>query len=273
MDRDQLADFLRSRRTALQPEEVGLPRGPRRSTAGLRREEVAALTGMSTDYLARLEQRRGPQPSESMLAAVARGLRLNLEERDHLFRLAGRTPPSRAVRTSHVSPQLLRVIDVLDAPAQLMSDLGEVLAENPMAAALLGPQAGLPSLFERWFTVPATRSIYHPDDHELFGRLFVSTLRKALGRDPGDAAAATVARLEAASGEFRALWSQHLVGKPPIQQKRVMHPEVGEVLIDCQTLFAENEAQYLLIYTATPGSGADEKLRLLDVIGTQRFAR
>ena len=88
-DRAELADFLRTRREALQPEDVGLPRGARRRTAGLRREEVAALCGMSADYYSRLEQERGPHPSEQMLAAIARGLRLSLDERDHLFRLAG----------------------------------------------------------------------------------------------------------------------------------------------------------------------------------------
>ena len=89
MDRAQLAAFLRTRREALQPEDVGLPRGPRRRTGGLRREEVAVLSGMSTDYYSRIEQRRGPNPSEQMLAAIARGLHLSLDERDHLFRLAG----------------------------------------------------------------------------------------------------------------------------------------------------------------------------------------
>jgi transcriptional regulator with XRE-family HTH domain len=87
MDREQLADFLRTRREALQPEDVGLPRGQRRRTGGLRREEVAALCGMSADYYSRIEQQRGSRPSEPMLAAIARGLHLSLDERDHLFRL------------------------------------------------------------------------------------------------------------------------------------------------------------------------------------------
>ena len=88
MDRARLADYLRTRREALQPEDVGLPRGPRRRTRGLRREEVAVLSDMSIDYYTRLEQPRGPHPSEQMLGALARGLRLSLEERDHLFELA-----------------------------------------------------------------------------------------------------------------------------------------------------------------------------------------
>lgn len=92
MDRAALADFLRTRRQGLQPEDVGLPRGRRRRTGGLRREEVAELSSVSTDYYSRIEQRRGPRPSERVLAALAGGLRLSPDERDHLFRLAGYAP-------------------------------------------------------------------------------------------------------------------------------------------------------------------------------------
>src|SRR3954464_6851375 len=98
MDRALLADFLRARREVLQPEDVGLPRGPRRRTGGLRREEIAALCGMSVDYYSRIEQQRSTTPSEQMLAALARGLRLSLDERDHLFRLGGHAAPLRALR-------------------------------------------------------------------------------------------------------------------------------------------------------------------------------
>src|ERR687890_1606046 len=104
-----LAAFLRRRREALQPEDVGLPRGSRRRTSGLRREEVAALCHMSTDYYARLERERGPQPSEQMIAAIALGLHLSLAERDHLFRLAGHNPPARGPAGDHISPGMLRV--------------------------------------------------------------------------------------------------------------------------------------------------------------------
>lgn len=103
IDRTGLADFLRHRREALQPEDVGLPRGQRRRTGGLRREEVAVLCHMSTDYYARLERARGPQPSEQMIASIAQGLHLNIQERDHLFRLAGHAPPARGVRPNSTS--------------------------------------------------------------------------------------------------------------------------------------------------------------------------
>ena len=139
MDRAQLADFLRRRRDALRPADVGLTSGPRRRTEGLRREEVAALCGMSVDYLARLEQQRGPQPSDQMLAAIARGLRLTQDERDHLFQLAGRNAPQRALGADHVSPGMMRVLDRLyDTPAQVVTGLGEVLVQNQTATALLG---------------------------------------------------------------------------------------------------------------------------------------
>ena len=153
MDRTELANFLRRRRESLQPEDVGLAKGLRRRVAGLRREEVAGLSAMSTDYYARLEQRRGPQPSEQMVAALARGLRLTLDERDHLFRLAGHEAPARVLRSRHVSPALMRVLDRLDdTPAQVVTDLGETLAQNRLAVALLGDQTG--------FTGPARSGVY-----------------------------------------------------------------------------------------------------------------
>src|ERR1700733_8484386 len=140
MDRTELADFLRRRREGLQPDEVGLAAGTRRRTSGLRREEVAALAHMSTDFYARLEQRRGSRPSAQTVAALARALRLSQDERDHLFALAGHTPPPRAFRTDHASPGLLRVLDRLDTPAQISSDLGVTLSQNQLAEALVGVQ-------------------------------------------------------------------------------------------------------------------------------------
>jgi transcriptional regulator with XRE-family HTH domain len=138
MDRDGLADFLRRRREALLPGDVGLSAGSRRRTRGLRREEVAGLAHMSTDSYARLEQRRASRPSEQTTAALARALRLTPAERDHLFPLAGHTAPPRAFRTDHPSPGLLRVLDRIDTPAQIVSDLGVTLSQNQLAEALVG---------------------------------------------------------------------------------------------------------------------------------------
>jgi len=142
MDRAALAGFLRHRREALQPADVGLPAGVRRRAPGLRREEVAQLALMSTDYYTRLEQRRGPQPSAQMLASLARALRLTSDERDYLFRVAGHNPPTAVTAASHVAPALLRVLDRLDdSPAMILSSLGEVLVQNRMAVALFGDRS------------------------------------------------------------------------------------------------------------------------------------
>jgi len=277
MDRDQLADFLRRRREALRPEDVALARGPRRRTNGLRREEVAGLAHMSTDYYTRLEQRRGPNPSEQMLVAIARALRLSRDERDHLFRLAGHKPPPRSHRTDHVSPALMRVLDRLDTPAQVVSDLGETLAQNPGAFALLGDQTsytGLErSLIYRWFTSSRERQAYAPEEHEELGRAYTGGLRLAHSRNPEDEQVlALVNGLRAESAEFVALWDQHEVRlRNPEEPKRLVHPELGRIELNCQVLVAENDAQALLVYTATPGTEDYEKLQLLTVIGDQRL--
>src|SRR3954464_2842611 len=140
-DRASLGAFLSARRAALQPEDVGLRRGQRRRAPGLRREEVAELCTMSADYFARLERGDGPQPSEQMLAAIARGLRLTPDERDHLFLLAGYRTARRDLRAQHVSPGLMRVMDSLSTnTAQVMGPLGETLLQTPPAVALLGDQ-------------------------------------------------------------------------------------------------------------------------------------
>ncbi|MGW7003813.1 helix-turn-helix domain-containing protein, partial [Streptomyces sp. NPDC054933] len=123
MDKVELAHFLRRRRELLQPTDVGVPPGARRRTPGLRRYEVAQLAGMSPDYYIRLEQGRGPQPSAQMLTALARALRLSIDERDHLFHLAGHHAPPAFGADDHVSPGLLRLLDALtELPAQVVSD-------------------------------------------------------------------------------------------------------------------------------------------------------
>lgn len=273
MDRAQLADFLRRRRDALQPEDVGLSRGPRRRTDGLRRDEVATLTGMSTDYYSRLEQQRGPQPSEQMLAAMARGFRLTLAERDHLFRLAGHNAPERALRGDHVSPGLMRVLDrLVDTPAQIIGGLGETLAQTPPAVALFGDEtelAGMPrSIVYRWFTDERSRRVYPEEDHELRGRAFVSDFRAAHVRERARSAEILAALLNR-SAEFTAVWHEHEVGVGHGSTKRLLHPELGLMTLECQVLHDLEQSQALLVFTATPGTESYEKLRLLAVIGRQ----
>ena len=277
MDRMELADFLRRRREALQPEDAGLPSGSRRCVAGLRREEVAALSAMSADYYARLEQGRGPQPSGQMLASIARGLRLTLDERDHLFRLAGHAAPTRDHRSEHVSPALMRVLDRLeDTPAMVVTDLGETLAQNRLAVALLGDWSRFAgpsrSAVYRWFTDPEERRLYPEADRDHQGRVQVSNLRASLTRGDPDARAAAIAgRLRDESPEFARLWDRHEVAVRLEDHKTIVHPELGDIELDCQILFTQNQAQVLLIFTAPPGTEGHEKLKLLSVVGAQRF--
>ena len=273
MDAIALGAFLRNRREALQPEDVGLPRGQRRRTSGLRREEVAALVGMSPDYYARLERGAGPQPSEQMAAAMARGLRLSLAERDHLFALAGQVAPRRTARADHVAPALMRVLDRLqDTPAQIMGGLGQTLVQTPLAAALLGDQTHFTgsarSVVYRWYTDPSSRSIYFADDHDLHGRTFTAQLRRAVARRGPKSEAAELAReLRAVSPEFAAVWDEHEVGLTYSEAKRFTHPEVGRLDLHCQTLLDPDTEHTLLVFTATPGTPSYDTLQLLAVVG------
>lgn len=275
IDRGGLAAFLRHRRELLQPEDVGLPRGQRRRTGGLRREEVAVLCHMSTDYYARLERERGPQPSEQMIASIAQGLHLSLEERDHLFRLSGHTPPVRGTTGEHINPGLLRILDRLDdTPAEIVTELGETLRQSPLGVALTGDttrHTGLArSIGYRWFTDPATRALYVPDDHDFLSRMFASGLRELATLRGADSRAAHCAELLLdRSEEFRRLWDRHEVGIRPHEVKRFIHPEVGVLELNCQRLLDPDQSHSLLVYTAAPGSESYERLRLLSVIGAQ----
>ncbi|MET8468118.1 helix-turn-helix transcriptional regulator [Streptomyces sp. NPDC006422] len=278
IDRAGLAEFLRRRRESLQPEDVGLPRGRRRRTTGLRREEVAALCHMSTDYYARLERERGPHPSEQMIAAIAQGLHLSLDERDHLFRLAGHTPPPRGADSEHIGPGLLRVLDRLhDTPAEIVTELGETLRQTPLGVALTGDQTAhtgpARSIGYRWFTDPATRDLYDPSEHAFLTRMFVSGLRGvATLRGPDSRAAHYADLLLARSEEFRRVWADHEIGVRPREVKRFVHPEVGPLELTCQTLVDPSQSHLLLVYTAVPGTESHEKLRLLSVIGAQALS-
>ncbi|MGC0370234.1 helix-turn-helix domain-containing protein [Microbacterium sp. SLBN-111] len=278
MDRIGMAEFLRARREALRPEDVGLTEGPRRRTAGLRREEVAAAAAMSVDYYTRLEQQRGPQPSTAVLAALARALRMTRDERDYLFRLAGHAVPDRLGRADHVSPALQRVFARLsDTPALVISHVGETLAQNALAVALLGDHVGARgwARFEawRWFVPPHTdRGIYPESDRERQSRAIVAGLRSAYGiLGPTSVAGELVAEILPRSEEFRRLWERQEVAQRFADHKVLVHPELGDIEVDCQVLFTEDRGQALLVLTPEPRSEAEEKIRLLGVLGLQRF--
>ncbi len=277
IDRSGLAQFLRHRREALQPEDVGLPRGARRRTSGLRREEVAALGHLSTDYYSRIERGDGPQPSEAMIRSLAQGLHLSRAERDHVLRLAGYQQTTRGFDGDHISPGMFRILDRLaDTPAEIVSDLGETLRQTPMGVALTGDLTGYSgparSIVYRWFTDPATRRRYAAEDHPQLSRIFVSGAREMATRGgPESRVAQLTELLLAQSEEFAALWRRHEVGLRMPAVKHFHHPEVGILELTCQTLVDPDHAQSLLVYTAMPGSESHEKLQLLAVIGAQNL--
>lgn len=268
-DRAGLADFLRRRREAVQPSDVGLPPGVRRRTAGLRREEVAQLAGISADYCVRLEQGRGPHPSPSVLAALARALRLTDDERDHLHRLAGHAPPRRTGSATHVRPGLLHLLDALtDAPAMVVDDLGAPLVANAMGRALYGTPYGT----RDWFLTPGARDRSPREDHAEQSRVRVADLRATHGRRRGDAdVEELVGVLRQRSPQFRELWDRHEVGVRRGETKRVQHPVVGTLTLDCEVLLTPEHDQALVVLSARPGTPAAEQLALLRVVGTQEL--
>jgi transcriptional regulator with XRE-family HTH domain len=273
MDRAALADFLRHRRAALQPGDVGLPVGAHRRARGLRREEVAALAVMSVDYYTRLEQQRSPQPSEQMLASLARALRLTGSERDYLFLTAGHNPPAAVAAAADVSPALLRVLDRLsDTPALILSSLGETLVQNRMAEALFGDKSGCTGLARseiyRWFTDPAARLYYPEDDRDRQSRAQVAALRAAIRTMGPDSRAGELVRaLQKASPEFARLWERHEVARRFAEHKILIHPQLGPIEVDCQALFTEDQSQALLVLSAPPGTEGYKKLQLVAVLG------
>ncbi len=276
VNHSEFAAFLKSRRDRIRPADVGLPAGPRRRVPGLRREEVAQLAGLSADYYTELERGRGAQPSAQVLTALARALRLNGDERDHLFHLADRpVPPATHGPAAQVQPGLLGLLDRLTTtPAQVITDLHQTLVQNELAAALVGrpPAVRGPaaSFVYRWFTDPDARGIYPPEDHPHHSRVFVADLQAVAARRGGDSEVRRmVAALRRRSEEFTALWDTHDVALRRTDHKRIAHPSLGVIELDCHSLFSEDGHQRLLWFSAPPGTEGAAQLELLSVIGTQ----
>ncbi|GGN46672.1 transcriptional regulator with XRE-family HTH domain [Actinoplanes campanulatus] len=279
MDRRELADFLRRSRERLKPSDVGLTDDGRRRTPGLRREEVAMLAAMSADYYMRLEQARGPQPSTQVLAPLSRALRLSEDERDHLYLLAGHRPPAGRQAGDRVRPGLLFLLDrLVDTPAQILTDIGDLLEQNSLAEALFGGVCPTRqedrNIVWRWFTDPAHREEYPPEDRDHWSRVHAADLRAAAARRGDDPVVSDlVRRLRQVSTEFDELWRRHEVGVRRTGRLRLKHPSVGMIDLECEQLLSPAEDQHLMLYTAQPGSRNFEQLRLLRVLGGERFVR
>jgi transcriptional regulator with XRE-family HTH domain len=266
--RSGMGDFLRSRRARIGPEDVGLPTyGGRRRVPGLRREEIAQLAGVSVDYYVRLEQDRTGGVSDEVLDALARVLRLDEDERSYLFSLA---KPVRRVRRPRrtVSPHLRHLLEGMHGnPAYVIDHRTDVLAWNRLAAALLLDFGELPAEHRNWvwllFRDERTRRVF--GDWRLKARETVGHLRMHAARHPGDARlTALVGEMSVASEEFRTMWADHNVRDRTRGTKDVVHPLIGAVRLHYQTFQVGGEAdQWLVAYSAEPGSEAERSLRTL----------
>ncbi|MFW6695694.1 helix-turn-helix transcriptional regulator [Streptomyces sp. MAR4 CNX-425] len=280
MDKKDLGSFLRSRRERLRPADVGLPSGARRRTPGLRREEVAVLAHISTEYYVRLEQGRAPRPSGEVLAGIAGALRLTDAESDHLHLLAGTAPSRSGLHRRDVRPSILALLERLPQTAAfVLSAAYEVLAWNDLAATLMADFGALTPEernLARWaFLGPWDAEAARYDAFELaeFRLHVVPGLRSALARYPADPAVrGLVGELRDGSAEFARLWERHDVQARPTLTKTIRHPAVGELTVDCDELTLTDRDQHLVLYSAPAGSPGAEALALLNVLGGQAGA-
>ena len=274
MDKQELGAFLRSRRERLRPQDAGLPAGPRRRTPGLRREEIAVLAHISTEYYVRLEQGRAPRPSAEVLAGIAGALRLTDAESAHLHVLAGTAPTRSGSHRRDVRPSILALLDRLPQTAGFVTSAAfEVLAWNSLAAALMEDFAQLApedrNLARKAFLDPSPgTTLYGISDGAEFRHHVVMQLRTTLARYPADpVVTGLVEELRTGSPDFDRLWQRHDVQAAPMLTKTFRHPAVGAVTVDCDSLALTDRDQHLVLYTAPPGSRDADALALLAMLG------
>ena len=236
------------------------------------------LANMSTDYYERIEQGRGPQPSPSMLGAIARALRLSLAERDHLYVLAGHPAPEPNVSLGYADPGLMTVLDALapSVPALIADDIHNVVGQNPLNVALLGKlvgESGFASNFLwHWFLDPDYELLYAPNDREQLGRTYAAELRAAAARRPDDPTVAVlVDELRTRSADFSRMWDLNEVTATTTTRKLLQHPRVGLLDCQCDVVISPPSQQRLVLFRGTPGTNTSEQLAVLQVLGTQEF--
>ncbi|MDH6142033.1 transcriptional regulator with XRE-family HTH domain [Kitasatospora sp. GP30] len=266
---------VRRWRDRVPPDAVGLPTGGQRRAAGLRREELALLAGISVDYVTRLEQGRAAHPSAQVVEALARALRLAEAERAHLFRLAGLAPPGPDTVPAHLTPSVQRILDRLTGtPAAVYDAAWTLLLANPGYAALMGDPSGWRGKMRngvwRQFLGPGIRARRTPQAQAAFEAALVADLRTAAERYPADQRLrALVAELRAGSERFVELWDSGAVGRHETSAKTIDHPQVGAITLDCDMLTVAGSDMHIMVYTAEPGTEDAERLALAMVLGTQ----
>ncbi|MFC0543251.1 helix-turn-helix transcriptional regulator [Kutzneria chonburiensis] len=263
----RLGEYLRARRELVRPEDVGLPDQGRRRVPGLRREELALLAGISSDYYLRLEQGRDQNPSEQVLAAIARALQLDGEATAHLHALARPTArPSRRARKAEKAADGIRqlVLSWTDTPAYVQSRLHDVLVANPMATALCPSYREGNNMMREAFLNPAVRAMYRRDWDEIIAGS-VAGLRALVGPEVDDPALAElVGDLSVRSEEFRRLWARHDVRTRTSGWSYLVHPLVGPLDLRHEKLAVTGtDGQLLVVFHAEPGSRSSQALALL----------
>ncbi|WP_448333339.1 helix-turn-helix transcriptional regulator [Streptomyces sp. DSM 41534] len=271
----EFGQAVRRWRDRVPPEAAGLPAGGQRRAAGLRREELAMLAGISVDYITRLEQGRASHPSTQVVEALARALRLSGDERAHLFRLAGLVPPGPETVPAYITPSVQRLLDRLTGTPVAVSDASwTLLMANPPYVALMGD----PSRWRgnerngvwRHFVRQVSGARQTHEDRTRFQAALVADLRTAAARYPADQRLRRlVAELRANSERFAQLWDSGAVGHHEASRKTIDHPRVGSLTLDCDVLTVAGSDLRIVVYTAEPGTEDAERLALLTVLGTQ----
>ncbi|WP_280396832.1 helix-turn-helix transcriptional regulator [Nocardia carnea] len=273
--------LLHAWRDRLDPADAGISPGHRRRAPGLRREELAQLAGLSVDYVLRLEQGRARNPSAQVVGALARALQLSRAERDQLYRAAGLLPPRDGTIDTHVPPGVQRLVARLgDTPIGVFGADWTLVWWNGMWANLFGDPERVPpddrnlarALFRAGAAHTAVRSVHSERGDDTFAAAIVADLRDAASRYPADPGLnRLIGELRSESGTFDALWSTGTAATPHAsERKTIRHPEVGDILVDCDVLLVPGVDLRIVTYTAPAASNAASKLELLRVTGSPR---
>lgn len=260
---NELGEYLQARRHMTTPSQAGLATSADRRVPGLRREEVALLAGISTDYYTRLEQGRERHPSDQVRHAIARALQLDEDAAAHLYRLGLPAPAAQEARTV-VSDELLHLLDGLrDSPAFIVGPAQDILAANTLADALYAGFTRFDNLLRMIFLDPVAREFYL--NWPGTATTAVANLRVTAAQFPGDARVERiVGELSLHSPAFTDLWGRHEIRPRTQEDKHFRHPQVGELHLHFEALaITSAPGQHLSVYSAMPGSATADALILL----------
>ncbi|MFJ1647022.1 helix-turn-helix transcriptional regulator [Streptomyces sp. NPDC088258] len=274
----ELGTALHRWRDRIAPAEAGLPADESGRAAGLRLPELAQLTGLSVDYLGRLEEGRATSPSVQVLTSLARALRLSDDERRHLFLLAGQSPPAVGRVPDLVPPSVRRLLGRLPVtPVGVHDASWNLIAWNPLWAALVGDPAEIAPRARNaaWhhFTGQPSRISYTPEQEARFEAALVADLRAATVHYPTDVRLRfLIGELRRVSQRFGGLWNSRIAGSHDSGVRTFHHPDVGPLTLDCDTFTVPGCDLRVVAHSAVPGTEAAKTLKLLDVLGAEGTA-